>query len=104
MIINFDRLNEFIMFNILGAKNRDIRKIAISEGIIIGLLSGILSSLICEVLSYNVLVGSFSVKYTANLEVDAIIIIAAVFLNILVSITVINSLKLEKYTEFLRAD
>lgn len=104
MIINFDRLNEFIMFNILGAKSRDIRKITISEGIIIGLLSGILSSLICEVLSYNVLVGSFSVKYTANLEVDAIIIIAAVFLNILVSITVINSLKLEKYTEFLRAD
>lgn len=104
MIINFERLSEFLILNVVGAKNRDIRKITIIEGFIVGGVSGIVGSLICELLSYLVVTGGFSYKYTANLKIDLIMIIAAIILTITASLIVINNLKVEKYTGLLRAD
>lgn len=104
MIINYERLNEFVILSVVGAKNRDIRRITIIEGIIIGGISGIAGSLICELLGYIVVTGEFSGKYTVNLKIDAIMTVVAVMLTIITSIIVINNLKIEKYTEILRND
>ncbi|WP_026881120.1 FtsX-like permease family protein [Clostridium akagii] len=104
MIINYERLNEFVILSVVGAKNRDIRRISIIEGIIIGGISGIAGSLICELLGYIVVTGEFSGKYTVNLKIDAIMTVVAVMLTIITSLIVINNLKIEKYTELLRND
>jgi|GEM_PF-2181013 putative ABC transport system permease protein len=104
MIINFERLKEFLILNVVGAKNRDIRIITIIEGIIVGGISGIAGSLICELLGYLVVTGEFSGKYKINLKVDFIMTIAAIILTITTSLLVINNLKVEKYTKLLRAD
>ncbi|MDP4145526.1 MAG: FtsX-like permease family protein [Bacillota bacterium] len=104
MIINFDRLKEFLMLNVVGAKNRDIRKITIIEGFIVGGVSGIVGVLISEFLSLKIITGMFESRYHPNAIIDAIMILSAIIVTIASSIIVINNMKTEKYSELLRTD
>lgn len=92
------------ILNVVGAKNRDIRRITIIEGIIIGGVAGITGCLISEFLSYLLVTGSFSCNYSFNYRVDLIMFFSAIALTTAASLLVINNMKLEKYTELLRAD
>lgn len=103
-LINFERLREFLILNVVGAKNKDIRKITIIEGIIVGGISGIVGSLISEFLSYIVVSVGFSCKYIANLKVDLIMIAVSVILTIAASLITINTIKVDKHIGLLRAD
>jgi len=109
MIINFERLMEFLVLNVVGAKNRHIRIITTIEGLIIGGISGILGCLICEFLS-NSIVNSlfasqaFKFQYSFNTKIDLIMTFSAIFFTITCSLLVINNMKIEKYSELLRAD
>jgi len=104
MIINFERLKEFLVLNVLGAKNSDIRKITIIEGLIIGGVSGIIGGLISEFISYIIITQIFEAKYAPNYKLDLIMITAAIILTISSSILVINNMKIQKYNELLRED
>ena len=68
IIINYERLKEFLVLNVLGAKNRQIAKITMIEGVIIGSISGVLGSLICEMVSYLIITNIFDSKYSVNFK------------------------------------
>ena len=104
MIINYERLKEFLVLNVLGAKNRQIAKITMIEGVIIGSISGVLGSLICEMVSYLIITNIFDSKYSVNFKLDIIMILGALVLTINSSLIVIKNLHVQKYTVLLRTD
>jgi len=104
MIINYERLKEFLVLNVLGAKNRQIAKITMIEGVIIGSISGVLGSLICEMVSYLIITNIFDSKYSVNFKLDFIMILGALMLTIASSLIVIKNLHVQKYTVLLRTD
>jgi len=74
------------------------------EGVIIGSISGVLGSLICEMVSYLIITNIFDSKYSVNFKLDIIMILGALVLTIGSSLIVIKNLHVQKYTVLLRTD
>lgn len=104
MIINYERLKEFLVLRVLGAKNKQIRRITIIEGFIIGGISGILGGLTCEYVSHLFITSIFDLKYSPNLKLDFIMLLAALILTISSSLIVVNNMQNQKYIELLREE
>lgn len=104
MIVNFERLMEFLILNVVGAKNRDIRKITILEGSIIGGVAGIVGCAICEAISCYILKELVQCEYSPSPVVDLIMIFVSMLLTSAASVMVINNMKLDRCSGLLRAD
>ncbi len=104
IIINFERLKEFLVLKVLGAKNRNIRRITTIEGVLIGGISGVLAVIICEILSLLIMKVIFSTKYLPNFILSGSMILISLLISTISTFIVINNMKIDKYSELLREE
>ncbi len=104
MIINYERIKEFLVLKVVGAKNKDIREITIIEGIIIGGLSGVLGTLISEILGCIIMNSMFYSKYYPNIFIICGMIFIALIIAIISSLVVIANMKIENYSDMFRME
>ncbi|QAA35108.1 FtsX-like permease family protein [Clostridium manihotivorum] len=104
IMVNFDRIKEFLMLNILGAKIRDIKKISIIESLITGGLAGVIGILSAEALNFIITRYVFDSRYSPSYKIDLAMFGVAILVVLASSLSVISSMELEKHSSLLRVD
>jgi predicted lysophospholipase L1 biosynthesis ABC-type transport system permease subunit len=104
IMVNFDRIKEFLVLNILGAKIRDIKKISIIEGLITGGLAGVIGILSAEALNFIITTYGFDSRYSPSYKMDLAMFAVAILVVVVSSLSVISSMELEKHSSLLRVD
>ncbi|WP_234124701.1 FtsX-like permease family protein [Clostridium hydrogenum] len=104
IVINYERIKEFLVLKVVGAKNRDIRKIVIIEGFVVGIISGILAELMEEIVSYFLMSNVLYSQYKCNINIIFSMICMALIMAISSALFVIANMKIENHSDMFRID
>lgn len=104
LITFFDRIKEFTLIKILGAKSNVITSIIIIESVLIGCVGGLISVLINEIITYTI----FKLVLKINFVINYITIVGMIALSIIVvcisAMLVIPQVKVKQLNILLRSE
>ncbi|URZ09749.1 ABC transporter permease [Clostridium felsineum] len=104
IVINYERIKEFLILKVVGAKNRDIRKIVILEGIIVGFISGVLAELMEEVISSFIMSKVLYFNYKPNIIIIFSMILITLIISISSALFVTQNMKIEEHSDVFRIE